>query len=229
MLSIVSKSAKLFFRKNPPQAHWHVGVEEWTIDTFRCLTDRIDVAPHIFFSQLMEKIQPQSSDYSLKLRMKMEQTLEAQDVALQSAKWSENVAFSLLLQHLPQRVSLHLSNGLTTRLGQRFPWSQNIRFFSNRGTSGIDGATSTAVGYSAANAGLTVLLSGDISFLYDSNALWNDFLSSRLKMVTYITISVVHLVQLQKQNSYKKHHMSTMKKQLTGVKMFSLLNLFQQS
>lgn len=181
--AIVSKSAKLFFRKNPPQAHWHVGVEEWTIDTFRCLTDRIDVAPHIFFSQLMEKIQPQSSDYSLKLRMKMEQALEAQDVALQSAKWSENVAFSLLLQHLPQQVSLHLSNGLTTRLGQRFPWSQNIRFFSNRGTSGIDGATSTAVGYSAANAGLTVLLSGDISFLYDSNALWNDFLSSRLKMV----------------------------------------------
>lgn len=180
--ALVSKSAKLFFRNHPPRAHWHIGVEEWTIDTFRCLTDRVEVDPRVFFEQLMERLLP-SSDYPSRLLAKMELALQSQSQAMASSSWGENKAFSLLMNALPDGVSLHLSNGLSVRLGQRFPWHQQIRFFANRGTSGIDGSTSTAVGFSAASGGMTVLLSGDISFLYDSNALWNDFLSSRLKIV----------------------------------------------
>lgn len=180
--AIVSKSAKLFFRKHQPVAHWHVGVEEWNIDTFRCLTDRIDVEPFVFFQQLYEHSLA-SSDYAEKVKCRMEEALTNQKQAMASSKWNENVAFEMMMNALPEKVSVHLSNGLSVRLGQRFPWHQQVRFFANRGTSGIDGATSTAVGFSAANDGTTILLSGDISFLYDSNALWNDFLTSKLKIV----------------------------------------------
>lgn len=181
--AIVSKSAKLFFRKHPPMSHWHVGVEEWMIDTFRCLTDRIDVEPQIFFRQLLEKLAIRDSSYSVSLRTHMTKVLQHQEASLAEERWGETLAFKILLESLPDSVALHLSNGLSVRLGQRFPWRHSVRFFANRGTSGIDGATSTAVGYSVASDLPTVLLTGDISFLYDSNALWNDFLSSKLKIV----------------------------------------------
>ena len=181
--AIVSKSAKLFFRKHPPMSHWHVGVEEWMIDTFRCLTDRIDVEPQIFFRQLLEKLAIRDSSYSVSLRTHMTKVLQHQEASLAEERWGETLAFKILLESLPDSVALHLSNGLSVRLGQRFPWRHSFRFFANRGTSGIDGATSTAVGYSVASDLPTVLLTGDISFLYDSNALWNDFLSSKLKIV----------------------------------------------
>lgn len=180
--SLVSKSAKLFFRKHPPREHWHVGVEEWMVDTFRCLTDCIDVSPAVFFRQMVEDGLRATSDYSSEVRAKMDSVLRRRELSSVS-EWDENHAFRSLLSAMPDRVSLHLSNGLSVRLGQSFPWRQQIRFFANRGTSGIDGSTSTAVGFSSVSDDLTVLVSGDISFLYDSNALWNDFLTSRLKMV----------------------------------------------
>ena len=31
--------------------------------------------------------------------------------------------------------------------------------------------------------GITTLITGDMSFLYDSNALWNKYISSRLKII----------------------------------------------
>lgn len=51
------------------------------------------------------------------------------------------------------------------------------------GTSGIDGCTSTAVGACHVNDKLTTLITGDISFFYDTNGLWNKYLNNRLKIV----------------------------------------------
>jgi 2-succinyl-5-enolpyruvyl-6-hydroxy-3-cyclohexene-1-carboxylate synthase len=55
--------------------------------------------------------------------------------------------------------------------------------FCNRGTSGIDGSTSTAVGASVASKTPTLLISGDLSFLYDSNGLWNTHFRNDFKIV----------------------------------------------
>jgi 2-succinyl-5-enolpyruvyl-6-hydroxy-3-cyclohexene-1-carboxylate synthase len=55
-----------------------------------------------------------------------------------------------------------------------------IEVFCNRGTSGIDGSTSTAIGAAVAND-LTVLLP-EIWVLYDSNALWNNYIPKILKL-----------------------------------------------
>ena len=49
----------------------------------------------------------------------------------------------------------------------------SLKVFCNRGTSGIDGSTSTAVGASIHADEPTVLITGDLSFFYDSNGLWN--------------------------------------------------------
>ena len=57
--------------------------------------------------------------------------------------------------------------------------------FSNRGTSGIDGTLSTAVGHALAQASQThVLIIGDLAFFYDRNGLWlNHRFPNNLKII----------------------------------------------
>src|SRR5690554_7562077 len=64
-----------------------------------------------------------------------------------------------------------------------FPFHPGICVFCNRGTSGIDGCTSTAIGAATTTSDITTLITGDVSFLYDSNALWNHYLPKNLKII----------------------------------------------
>ena len=59
----------------------------------------------------------------------------------------------------------------------------SIKVFCNRGTSGIDGSTSTAIGAALTNDTPTVLITGDLSFFYDSNALWNNYLRKDFRIL----------------------------------------------
>jgi 2-succinyl-5-enolpyruvyl-6-hydroxy-3-cyclohexene-1-carboxylate synthase len=60
----------------------------------------------------------------------------------------------------------------------------SIRYYSNRGTSGIDGSSSTAVGASVGDPShLHTLITGDISFFYDSNAFWNKHLQNNIRII----------------------------------------------
>jgi 2-succinyl-5-enolpyruvyl-6-hydroxy-3-cyclohexene-1-carboxylate synthase len=59
----------------------------------------------------------------------------------------------------------------------------SLRIFCNRGTSGIDGSTSTAIGAALVDKHPTVLISGDLSFLYDSNGLWNNYVRPDFRII----------------------------------------------
>ena len=48
--------------------------------------------------------------------------------------------------------------------------SKNVRFVANRGANGIDGVVSTAMGMSAAEGDVLLVL-GDVSFYHDMNGL----------------------------------------------------------
>ena len=78
---------------------------------------------------------------------------------------------------------LQLSNSSPVRYAQLFPIDSSISVYSNRGTSGIDGSTSTAIGAARASDKQTTLITGDIGFLYDSNALWNNYIPKNFKMI----------------------------------------------
>jgi 2-succinyl-5-enolpyruvyl-6-hydroxy-3-cyclohexene-1-carboxylate synthase len=78
---------------------------------------------------------------------------------------------------------LQISNSSAIRYAQLFDIDTEISVFCNRGTSGIDGSTSTAIGAATAYQEPTVLITGDISFLYDSNALWNNYISKNFKII----------------------------------------------
>ena len=80
--------------------------------------------------------------------------------------------------------SLHLANSSAVRIAARLLSSCSCRVLCNRGTNGIEGSLSTAVGYALADSSaLAVCLIGDLSFFYDQNALWNTCLPSNLRIV----------------------------------------------
>jgi 2-succinyl-5-enolpyruvyl-6-hydroxy-3-cyclohexene-1-carboxylate synthase len=64
-----------------------------------------------------------------------------------------------------------------------FSWPTETQIFCNRGTSGIDGSTATAVGAALASEQPTMLITGDLSFFYDINGLWNNYIPSNFKII----------------------------------------------
>ena len=97
--------------------------------------------------------------------------------------YSDLYAVGALLEKLPEKSSLQLANSQSVYLSQLFSISDSVYRFCNRGTNGIEGSISTAVGYAAAAQRLTLLLTGDLSFFYDMNGLWNRHLSPNLRIL----------------------------------------------
>jgi 2-succinyl-5-enolpyruvyl-6-hydroxy-3-cyclohexene-1-carboxylate synthase len=76
-----------------------------------------------------------------------------------------------------------MGNSSVIRYCQLFDPIKGCNYFANRGTSGIDGSTSTAIGYASKDQDLNILLTGDVSFLYDANALRLRELAPNLKII----------------------------------------------
>ena len=91
--------------------------------------------------------------------------------------------YELLINHLPQNSYLQLSNSTSVRYTQLFNLNSSIKVFCNRGTSGIDGSTSTAIGAATVNKDQTIFISGDLSFFYDSNAFWNNYIPVSFRVI----------------------------------------------
>jgi 2-succinyl-5-enolpyruvyl-6-hydroxy-3-cyclohexene-1-carboxylate synthase len=58
-----------------------------------------------------------------------------------------------------------------------------VEYYGNRGVSGIDGTLSTTVGFASESQKLNTVILGDLSFFYDSNALWNKYIGSNLRVI----------------------------------------------
>ena len=79
----------------------------------------------------------------------------------------------MLFQHLPKGTDLISGSSMPIRDVDTFfgKTEKDIDVFANRGTNGIDGVVSTALGIQAARQRSAWLLIGDLSFLHDVNGL----------------------------------------------------------
>lgn len=179
---VVSKRIKAFLRKYQPKHHWHIDTLR-AYDTFGCLTNHIDINPNAFFNQILPFTNKIESDYRQKAQeIKTVRKLKHNEY-ISKIRFSDFKVFDKVLSGLPTNSLLQLSNSSTIRYAQLFDLDSTIEVFCNRGTSGIDGSTSTAIGAAVANEKQTVLITGDISFLYDSNALWNEYIPKNFKII----------------------------------------------
>ena len=162
------------------------------------------------------------------------------------APFSNLTSASSILTSVPEGAVVHLGNSTAIRYAQLMPVRKDLTYFANRGTSGIDGCVSTAVGAALVSDKLHVLLVGDLSFIYDSNSLWNRDFPNNLKVVIlndggggifrllegpdrmdfFEEFSVTHhpvSLELLVQSFGRSYRQVSSKKELTGT----LVNLFE--
>lgn len=179
---LVSKRIKAFLRKYKPKEHWHIDLLR-AYDTFNCLTHHIKTNPTHFFELLLQKSVLINSDYyNFVSQIDILRKQKHKDFLLKTP-YSDLKVFERILLHLPQDIHLQTSNSSPIRYLQLFDLHTSVEVFCNRGTSGIDGSTSTAVGAAIFNNKPTILITGDISFFYDSNALWNNYIPDNFKII----------------------------------------------
>ena len=201
-LSLVSKSLKQFLRQYAPQEHWHIQLAGEVADTFKSLTRIIRTEPAEAIVMLMETITPEHllsdnlqnargayrlswDEVSAKSRQFL---LSENNLIYNPTVFGEFTSLARCLKKLPQTTALHLANSMAVRYANilgNWPGVQ-AEVFCNRGTSGIDGCTSTAVGAALAQPQRpVVLLTGDVAFFYDRNAFWHNYPLPNLRVVLF--------------------------------------------
>ncbi|MDB3905158.1 2-succinyl-5-enolpyruvyl-6-hydroxy-3-cyclohexene-1-carboxylic-acid synthase [Crocinitomicaceae bacterium] len=184
--AIVSKKIKAFFIQNPPEHHIAINHSNIGIDSFHCLGTHLKINPIDFFSQINKsesitntinfEAKWKAIDYEAKDRIPQFFSKENSATDVQ--------AFYLLNEYLNNGTFLHLANSSVVRYMQLFDPIKTVKYFANRGTSGIDGSMSTAVGSAIALPNKQhVFISGDVSFIYDSNAMWIRPFPENLKII----------------------------------------------
>lgn len=179
---VVSKRIKAFLRKFQPKSHWHVDPKK-AYDTFFCLDRHLKLAPNNFLKLLPEPSKVSKSTYRETWLAIRSRKLELHKHYLQQLPFSDLKVFSEIFKRIPDDIQLQLANSATIRYAQLFEQKPSVTVYCNRGTSGIDGSTSTAVGAAVASEKQTVLVTGDLSFFYDSNALWNAYIPSSFRII----------------------------------------------
>jgi len=117
----------------------------------------------------------QQFSYSQTWQKRQKQTAAIIQAHLTNSPWIAPVLVAQLSELLPPQTSILVANSLPIRWLEFF-WQANHhhhQIFVNRGANGIDGTLSTAMGIAHHNPSQTILLTGDLSLLHDSNGFLN--------------------------------------------------------
>ena len=150
---------------------------------FFYLTHHFKTTVNLFFNEFLPKIVTVKSNYQSNYLSVKEYRLKKHKKYISIIPYSDLKIFSAIVNIMPKNMQLQLSNSSTIRYAQFFNFDKRIDVFCNRGTSGIDGSTSTAIGAAVVSKKETLCVTGDLSFLYDSNALWNNYIPSNFKII----------------------------------------------
>lgn len=208
--SFISKAFKQFIRQYPPKQHWHIQPAGIVADPFISVTQTIQADPAEFFTSLLEAATPYSNltierkklrssfsqvwnDISKKAAIELIKFLHPSTDLSHYQQWNEFNALGLTVKNIQvknstvrvtPKISLHLANSMAVRYANILGAPPGVEVFANRGTSGIDGCTSTAVGYALAEPDKeVVLITGDVAFFYDRNAFWHNYPTPNLRVV----------------------------------------------
>ena len=186
---VISKKIKQFLRKYQPKHHWHIDGFK-AMDTYQCLSEFIEEKPAYFLEKLFVETKKSATKFSKKTSVYQQKWLAKKSTRalkhenyLASCQYSDLKVFESILKFIPDTSQVQISNSSIIRYSQLFDMNATLRVFCNRGTSGIDGSTSTAIGAAFATENQTTFITGDLSFFYDSNALWNSNIKKNFRII----------------------------------------------
>lgn len=190
-----SKILRSWLQTTDPQ-QWLIAPEPHNLDPLHSRIQHLQLT----VQQLAESLPPQSvvqqslkpdSSANLYLKTWLAADHETRQAIGQALSISENLLEPkvswLLSQHLPAQTPLFIANSMPIRDIETFwlPNTLNIQPYGNRGgANGIDGTLSTALGIAHRHRP-TVLLTGDLALLHDTNG----FLHSLEGHLTIILIN----------------------------------------
>jgi 2-succinyl-5-enolpyruvyl-6-hydroxy-3-cyclohexene-1-carboxylate synthase len=181
--NVVSKKVKQFLRSARPKQHWHLD-EVWQPDTYFSLTEKVEVKPEVFFSKLLKFINLEPRPYFNLWDVLRDKKDARHEQFLNMVEFSDFYFFNKASQTIPENYNIHFSNSSAIRYAQLFDFGKR-KMYCNRGTSGIDGSTSTAMGFAIKNANPTLLITGDLGFFYDINGLWNQYIPPFVRIIIF--------------------------------------------
>jgi 2-succinyl-5-enolpyruvyl-6-hydroxy-3-cyclohexene-1-carboxylate synthase len=180
---VVSKRLKQWLQKQPVLVHYRLSEDEDKIDTYQNLTETIICETEVLLNELINTVTSGDERFNQQWQAVLQKTANRHSRYLSTAPFSDLKATALVLENAPLQTVLHLGNSTPVRYGQLFNLQQFVGVYANRGVSGIDGCVSTAAGVASQSQQTNLLIVGDLSFVYDSNGLWNKNLKSNFKIV----------------------------------------------
>jgi 2-succinyl-5-enolpyruvyl-6-hydroxy-3-cyclohexene-1-carboxylate synthase len=180
---VVSKRLKQWLQKQPNLIHWRIAEQEDEIDTYQNRKAHITGNPSVILGEFARVGKSSESQFLENWQRAMHQSFAADAPFFSAAPFCDASVFHFILNNIPTETTLHLGNSSPVRYAQMYTCQTAKAVYSNRGVSGIDGSLSTASGIATVSEGLHLVLLGDLSFVYDSNALWNRNLSENLRIV----------------------------------------------
>ncbi|MBN2215366.1 MAG: 2-succinyl-5-enolpyruvyl-6-hydroxy-3-cyclohexene-1-carboxylic-acid synthase [Bacteroidales bacterium] len=183
--AVVSKRLKQFLRLHKPSEHWDISPWPRFTDTYQSLTRNIMVSPELFLEKIPAIYSPDTVSFDYKgIFIQKEKMIRSNHHSfMKQVPFSDLKAFEQILEAIPPGTDLHLANSTPVRYAQLFNTRPDIRYYSNRGTSGIDGCVSAAAGASFASRNNTTVIAGDLAFIYDSSAIWNNYLTGHFRII----------------------------------------------
>ena len=165
----VSKPLALYLKKHLPEQMIVVDENPAFQDALGIVTHHIQANPEAVLQVIVEQSRSEET----------KKWIEANDlfsslIQTHAEKVQDEGAYTYaFFEQLPSGVDLISGSSMPIRDTDTFfrKTTKSIKIFANRGTNGIDGVVSTALGIQAARKRPTYLLIGDLSFLHDVNGL----------------------------------------------------------
>lgn len=180
-LSVLSKKLKTYLKTHQPTQHFHFDPAGVPVDTFLSQPKLIKNSIKSFLKDM--SVRNVDTEYLNQWKAYEASTYQEIISFLSTSPFSESKAVHTVLSHIPENNLLHLSNSMSVRYADLFGVKNKITCMSNRGTSGIDGCTSTALGSALVSSQMNTLLTGDLAFLYDRNAFFHNYQLPNLRVI----------------------------------------------
>ena len=179
--AIISKKIKALLKGYQIDHVWSFQPDGIHPDIYFSITNKIDSDVYPFLN-LVKDTPEVESDYHNVFTNAFSKVVDKREIFLSKPIFADIHIYNRILKTLLPNTEIHSANSSVIRYLQLFS-HKAFNFYCNRGTSGIDGSTSTAVGFASQTDAPVCLITGDISFFYDTNALWNNYIPKHFKII----------------------------------------------
>jgi 2-succinyl-5-enolpyruvyl-6-hydroxy-3-cyclohexene-1-carboxylate synthase len=144
----------------------------WTEAEFTA-TDLVEADPAALVASLADRVDGSGDDAWRTRFERAEREYWRVVDAAREEQFFEGDVLATALEDAPDPATVFVSNSMPVRDADRFgrPHAGDLTVLGNRGASGIDGITSTALGAGSATDDPLVLVVGDLAYYHDMNGL----------------------------------------------------------